>query len=520
MWLRDHHRDVAHRNTQRRAARARQVLQLELRTARGLPFVRPRARQPVQLAQHLWQDDQGDVRVVGAVFPEVRQVQEHVGVEDHQTGHGRASAVFVRGGASNRGLLKLCVPALHRRARVARAAGGRLHSAPDFREKNACRFSAFISTDTGAARPCPNGTGSSAAPLESLQQCRQQIDQLDAEIVRLLQQRAALAQQIGALKDASARGVYAPERERDVLEHAATAGAGGPLLASQLQSIFREIISACRALERALHIGYFGPRATWTHQAALQQFGESAEYVAVDTIPEVFAETQRGVVDFGVVPVENSTEGPVPVTLDTFLESDLKVCSEIVLPISMQLMSNSPRDEIHTLYSNAVAYAQCRQWVTRNLPGVRVVEVVSTAKAAMMAAEESGTAALGPPLAAHEYGVEILQGDVQDLASNFTRFYVIARQAIGGPTGRDKTAAIISIRDHPGALHDLAGAFARQQVNMTSIHSRPSRLRAWDYVFFIELDGHERDPQVAEAIAEISSQSVFVKVLGSWPKID
>jgi chorismate mutase/prephenate dehydratase len=353
--------------------------------------------------------------------------------------------------------------------------------------------------------------------LESLQQRRQQIDQLDAEIVRLLQQRASLAQQVGALKDAAARGVYAPGRERDVLEHVTAAGASGPLQATHLEAIYRQIISACRALERTLRIGYFGPRATFTHQAALQQFGDAADYAAIDTIPEVFAETQRGSVDFGVVPVENSTEGPVPVTLDTFIDSDLKVCSEIVLPISMQLMSNSPRDEIHTLYSNAIAFAQCRQWVARNLPGVRVVEVVSNARSAMMAAEEPGTAAIGPLQAASEYGLQVLERDIQDLASNFTRFYVIAQRAIGGPTGRDKTALVISIRDHPGALYELAGAFARRQVNLSTIHSRPSRLRAWDYVFFIELEGHERDPQVAEAISEISSQSAFVKVLGSWP---
>jgi chorismate mutase/prephenate dehydratase len=351
-----------------------------------------------------------------------------------------------------------------------------------------------------------------------LQQRRQQIDDLDAEIVGLLHQRARLAQQIGALKDASARGIYAPDRERQVIERVAALAEQGPLHADHLVAIYRQVISACRALERTMRVAYFGPRATFTHQAALERFGEATDLVPLETIPDVFTEVQRGSADFGVVPVENSTDGPVIVTLDALFETELKVCSEIILPISLQLLARIPREEIRTLYTNPVAFGQCRQWVARNLPGVSVVNVVSTARAAIMATEEPSSAAIAPMLCATEYGLDVLNQDIQDLSSNFTRFYVMAHSATSNPTGRDKTAVIISIRDRPGALYDLLGIFASRGINLSTIHSRPSRLRAWDYVFFMEFGAHEKDAAVQEALAEIADQSTSVKVLGSWPE--
>jgi chorismate mutase/prephenate dehydratase len=346
---------------------------------------------------------------------------------------------------------------------------------------------------------------------------REEIDRLDDEIVRLLQARARVAQQIGALKDAASRGAYAPAREREVLERVRAVGAAGPLTGDHLAAIYRQIISACRALERPLRVAYFGPAATFTHQAALERFGDATELVPVATIPDVFTETQRGSVDFGVVPVENSTEGPVHPTLDSFVDSELKVCSEIVLPISMQLLSNARKEEIQTIYSIPIAFAQCRQWVERNLPGRRVVDAVSTARAAMLAAEDPTGAAIGPQLAAAEYGLDIVERDIQDLASNYTRFYVIAPTMTSGPTGRDKTAIVFSIRDRVGALRDMADVFAARGINMSSIQSRPSRRRAWDYVFFVEIAGHEADPAVREAMEDLVPHTGFVKVLGSWP---
>lgn len=295
------------------------------------------------------------------------------------------------------------------------------------------------------------------------------------------------------------------------------AGADGPLSEGHLIAIYRQIISACRALERPLRAAYLGPANTFTHQAALEHFGEATEFVPVASIPDTFAEVQRGGADFGVVPVENSTEGPVHETLDCFVDSEAKVVSEIVIPISFQLLSRGTKEDVRTVYTNPVAYAQCRQWVARNLPGREVVTAVSTARAAAMAAEDLAGAAIANELAGIEYGLNVLERDIQDLAANYTRFYVIAPAAISQRTGSDKTAVVFSIRDRVGALRDVADVFARRGLNMSSIQSRPSRTGVWDYVFFVEFQGHESDPIVSEALEELKEQCVFVKVLGSWP---
>jgi chorismate mutase/prephenate dehydratase len=352
---------------------------------------------------------------------------------------------------------------------------------------------------------------------QDTQQLRAEIDRLDAQIVGLLQERAELANRIGAVKRSTDQATYAPAREREVLERVQAMSGEGRLQGDHLVAIYREIISACRAVEEPLRVAYFGPAATFTHQAAIGRFGHAAELLAIDTIPDVFGETQRGNADFGVVPVENSTEGPVHLTLDTFIDSDLKVRSEIILPIRLHLLSRARLDEVRTVYSNPVAYGQCRQWVSRNLPGREVVDAVSTARAAMTAAEDPEGAAVGPELAASEYGLDVVARDIQDLSSNYTRFYVIGQPTVTVPTGRDRTAVAFSIRDHIGALRDAADVFARRTINLSSIQSRPSRRRAWDYVFFVELAGHEADLEVREALAELNQQCAFVKVLGSWP---
>lgn len=352
---------------------------------------------------------------------------------------------------------------------------------------------------------------------EDIQGLRDEIDRLDAQVVELLQERARTARQIGTTKADRALPTYAPARERQVIERVQALAGDGPLTAAHLSSIFRQVIAACRSIERPLRVAFFGPAATFTHQAALERFGGETELVPLDSIAEVFAETQHGRVDFGVVPVENSTEGPVHPTLDSLVEHDLRVWSEIILPISMQLMARVPRDAIQTVYSIPIALAQCRGWVARNLPGRAIVDVSSTARAAMMAAEDPTGAAIGPRLAADQYGLTIVDHDIQDLASNYTRFYVIGPWVTGEPTGRDKTAVVFSIRDRVGALRDAADVFARRGINLSSIQSRPSRERAWNYVFFLELAGHERDAILTEALEELRAQCVFVKVLGSWP---
>jgi chorismate mutase / prephenate dehydratase len=359
-------------------------------------------------------------------------------------------------------------------------------------------------------------SGGDAAAVDT-QQLRGEIDRVDAEIVARLLERARLASRIGAVKRSADQATYAPAREREVLERVQDLSGAGPLQPEHLVAIYREIISACRAVEQPLRVAYFGPAATFTHQAAIGRFGHAAELVPIGTIPDVFAETQRGNADFGVVPVENSTEGPVHQTLDTFIDSDLKVRSEIVLPIRLHLMSHARIEDVQRIYSNPVAYGQCREWIARTLPGRPIVDAVSTARAAMAAAEDSSGAAVGPELAASEYGLEIIARDIQDLTSNYTRFYVIGQPSVTSPTGRDRTAVAFSIRDHVGALRDVADIFAGRSINLSSIQSRPSRRRAWDYVFFVELAGHEAEPDIREALGELTRECAFVKVLGSWP---
>ena len=353
-------------------------------------------------------------------------------------------------------------------------------------------------------------------PME-LNSARKQIDQIDEQIVALINRRAQLALDIGAAKNAASRATYAPDREHEVLENVKAAGRGGPLADRQITAIYRQIISACRSLERALKVAYMGPPASFTHQAALERFGENTELVAVTSIPDTFTEVTRGSVDFGVVPVENSTEGPVQETLDHFVDSELRICAEIVLPIAFQLLSRAERSNIARVYTNPVALGQCRQWLAKNLPGVEVVTVVSTSRAAATAAEDPTGAALANTLAATEYGLNIVDHDVQDLAANYTRFYVIAPSTASQPTGSDKTAIAFSIRDRVGALRDVVDIFTRRGINMSSIQSRPSKRRVWDYVFFVEFAGHEAEPNVSEALHELEAHTIFVKVLGSWP---
>lgn len=352
---------------------------------------------------------------------------------------------------------------------------------------------------------------------DELEEARREIDRLDGEIVRLLNERARAAQRVGAAKDAAARGTYAPDREHEVLARVRAEKGDGPLTADHLTAIYRQIISACRSLEGSLHVAYLGPAATFTHQAAIHKFGEATVFVPVASIPDVFAEVQRGAADFGVVPVENSTEGAVHETLDSFVDSDLKVCGEIVLPISFELLSTgTDRGAIKTIYSNPVALAQCRQWVARNFPGVATVTAVSTARAATMAAEDPGGAAIANALAATEYHLNVIEANIQDVAANYTRFFVIAPALASEPTGNDRTAVAFSIRDRVGALRDMADVFARRGINMTSIQSRPSRRRVWDYVFFVEIVGHSGESAIQEALHDLEQLCVFVKVLGSW----
>ena len=347
---------------------------------------------------------------------------------------------------------------------------------------------------------------------------RQAIDKLDAQFVRLLSERTRHVLAIGGIKRKAGEEIYAPHRERAVLDRIAKLNPG-PMTAEQLRAIYREIMSSALALEKTMSIAYLGPEATFTHQAAIRRFGSSLTYAPQKTIADVFTEVSKGRADYGVVPVENSTEGVVTHTLDMFVDSDLKIVSQIVLPVQQCLLSNSPRAKIKKLYAHPQSLAQCRGWIQNNLPRVEIIETSSNARSAELAAKEKNTGAIAGILAAEKYGLEILEQDIQDNAANATRFLVLGRQC-SPPTGHDRTSLMVSVTDKVGALHEALAAFRRHKINMTKIESRPSKRKAWEYFFFIDCDGHAQDKNVAQAIRHLGEHCNFVKILGSYPNAE
>jgi chorismate mutase/prephenate dehydratase len=288
----------------------------------------------------------------------------------------------------------------------------------------------------------------------------------------------------------------------------------------QLRAIYREIMSSALALEKTMTIAYLGPEATFTHQAAIRRFGSSLRYASQKTIADVFTEVAKNRADYGVVPVENSTEGVVTHTLDMFVDSDLKIVSQIVLPIQYCLAGNcSGLKNIKRLHVHPQALAQCRRWVQQNLSGAEILETSSNARSAELAAKDRTAAAVTGILAAEKYGLQILEQDIQDNAANATRFLVLGRQC-SPPTGDDRTSLMVSVSDKVGALHEAIAAFRRYKINMTKIESRPSKRKAWEYFFFIDCDGHAQEKKVAGAIQHLGKHCNFVKILGSYPNTD
>ena len=347
---------------------------------------------------------------------------------------------------------------------------------------------------------------------------RQAIDRLDAHIVRLLNERTRHVLAIGDMKLAAGEEIYAPHRERAVLERVCGLNPG-PITHEQLRAIYREIMSSALALEKTMTIAYFGPETTFTHQAAIQRFGSSLKYSPQKTIADVFSEVSKKSADYGVVPVENSTEGVVTHTLDMFVDSDLKIVSQIVLPVQQCLMSNSPRKQIKKLYVHPHSLAQCRGWIRIHLPHVEIIETSSNPRSAELAAKERGAAAIAGLLAAEKYGLRVLEEDIQDNAANATRFLVLGRQC-SPTTGDDRTSLMLSVADKAGALHEAIAAFRRYKINMTKIESRPSKRKAWEYFFFIDCEGHVQDRKVAQALKLLGEHCNFVKVLGSYPNME
>ena len=357
-------------------------------------------------------------------------------------------------------------------------------------------------------------------PLD-LAHIRDSIDAVDARIHALLNERARFAQLVGISKTKSGKAVdfYRPERESDVLRKALKRNKG-PLRDEEIARLFREIMSACLAQQEPLKVAFLGPEGTFTQAAVLKHFGSSVRALPMAAIDEVFHEVEGGIADFGVVPIENSSEGTVNHTLDMFLSSGLKICGEVELRIHHCLMGRmSSASDIKRVCAHPQALAQCRGWLDDQLPDVERVAVASNAEGARRARDERGTAAIASRAAAEIYGLTLLANEIEDRADNTTRFLVVGRKLFS-PSGADRTTLLVSAgdTDDAGALFRLLQPLSEHRVNMTRIESRPSRKRKWDYVFFIDIEGHVSDPSVAKALAALEERASLFKVLGSYPR--
>jgi chorismate mutase/prephenate dehydratase len=344
---------------------------------------------------------------------------------------------------------------------------------------------------------------------------RKKIDYIDRHIIQLLNKRASIAKEVGSLKYRSGGGVYVPDREAEVYENILEQNKG-PLSDTALRSIYREIMSSSLALERSLKIAYLGPEATFTHIAAIKKFGSQVEYSSCNSIAEVFREVEIGRSDYGVVPVENSIEGAVNHTLDMFIDSDLKICSEVFLDISHNLIGRCSLKTVKRVYSNPQVFGQCRIWLDSHLPGVELIEVSTTSKAAEIVSREKDACAVASVLAAEKYKLKILAKDIEDSSTNITRFLVIG-QHTPSPTRKDKTSIMFGVRDRVGALLGMLVPFKKNGINLTKIESRPSKRKAWEYYFFVDMAGHCESLHVKKALNELERHCIFLKILGSYP---
>lgn len=352
--------------------------------------------------------------------------------------------------------------------------------------------------------------------MKRLEQLRQEIDAVDEQLLRLLNRRVELAKQVGALKRRDKQPFFTPEREQAIYRRLAALNPG-PLTTPQMIAVFREIISLSRALEKPLKVAFWGPEGTFTHMAALECFGQATELVPVDSIAEVFAEVEKSHVHYGVVPVENSTAGVVPETLDIFPHTNAKICAEVYVQIAHHLISHCKRLEaIQRVYAGPQPAMQCRRWLRAHLPNVPLVEVTPTARAAQMAFEDEQSAAIANSLVAERLGLPILCEHIEDNPHNRTRFLVIGYNE-PEPTGKDKTTILFTLRNRPGELYRALGAFEQQGVNLTMIESRPNPRGTFEYIFYADLEGHRSDEPVKRALNTLEQYAREVVVLGSYP---
>ncbi len=352
---------------------------------------------------------------------------------------------------------------------------------------------------------------------EALKKHRHRIDDIDAQILELLSKRGHEVQAIGKIKQKAGGSFHVPEREASLLKRLKKLNPG-PYEYKAVEGIFREILSESLALEAPLKVAYLGPKATYTHLAAIRKFGSATDFIPQTTLREVFLEVVGDHAQYGIVPIENSNEGVVTHTLDLFMEFTLTICGEIQLEIKHNLLSKeSDLKKIKKVYAHPQAIGQCRHWLEEYLPKAEVAPTDSNAKGAMMAAKEKGAAAIASDYAAELYKLKVLREHIEDYPNNFTRFLVIGKKPTQ-PTGEDKTSIMFSTRDEPGVLFRLLKPLADSKINMTKIESRPLKKRAWEYVFFIDLDGHMEDPAIAEVLKTMERECSFFQVLGSYPR--
>lgn len=349
-----------------------------------------------------------------------------------------------------------------------------------------------------------------------LKRLRAAIDSLDSRVLKLLNERAKIIREVGKIKARSKASIYVPDREKDVYARL-LAENKGPLPDGSVKAIFREVMSSALSMEHPIKIAYLGPKYTFTHLASMKKFGSSVTYVGCGNITDVFNEVEKLRADYGVVPIENSIDGAVNHTLDMFADSDIRICSEIYLEISQSLLAkDADIKKIRRIYSKAEVFAQCRSWLEANLHKAELIDASSTAMAASIASRMKASACIASELAAKEYGLKVLCRGIEDSAHNVTRFLVIGRNDVK-PTRHDKTSIMFSVKDRAGALHDMLVPFKKYGINLTKIESRPSKVRAWEYYFFLDLEGHAEDPKIKKALAELGRTAAFLKVLGSYP---
>lgn len=345
---------------------------------------------------------------------------------------------------------------------------------------------------------------------------RQEIDHIDSEMVRLLDRRAEIARDVGRSKAIGGMTTFDPGRAKAVILQA-VARSSGAFPRDGLMYVFREVLSACLNLQKPLKVGFLGPTATFTHQASIQEFGSSVEFHPLPQIKDVFAAVENGWVDYGVVPVENSTGGIVHETLDTFIEANVSVCSEVLLPIHHSLVSLGALGEVTTVFSHPQGFAQCGRWLEENLPKAKRVEMASTAAGMVEAQKVPGGAAIGSELAAEQYGLRVLARRIEDSQDNTTRFLVISKTD-SRACGDDKTSLMFSVKDRPGALFQVLKPFSELGINLSKIESRPTKRRAWEQAFFVDAYGHREDALLQQALAAVAEHCQELRILGSYPR--